>query len=87
MGGGGPRGGPPAGAPPPELLEDRGVLVPPAAPEALADGIARLLDDRALAASMGAAARAWAWKNLDMEAVTEEHLGMYQRLLAARRGR
>ncbi|MEU8197787.1 glycosyltransferase [Microbispora amethystogenes] len=71
----------------PELLEDRGVLVPPARPDALAAGIVRLLDDPALAASLGAAARAWAWKNLDMEAVTEEHLGLYRRLLAARRGR
>ncbi|GIH64217.1 glycosyltransferase [Microbispora siamensis] len=70
----------------PELLQDRGVLVPARAPRALADGIARLVDDPALAASLGASARAWAWRNLDMETVTDEHLDLYQRLLTARRG-
>ncbi|MEU7689320.1 glycosyltransferase [Microbispora hainanensis] len=68
----------------PELLEDRGVLVAPSSPQALADAIGRLLDDPVLAASVGAAARAWAWQNLDVETVTDAHLDLYQRLLAAR---
>ncbi|MEV4299044.1 glycosyltransferase [Microbispora rosea] len=68
----------------PELLEDRGLLVPPSSPQALADAIARLLDDPALAASAGTAARAWAWQHLDVEAVADAHLDLYQRLLAAR---
>ncbi|MEV4457624.1 glycosyltransferase [Microbispora sp. NPDC049633] len=68
----------------PELLERRGVLVPPSSPRALADGIARLLDDPALAATLGAAARAWARQNLDLEAVTDEHIDLYHRLLQAR---
>ncbi|MER6947334.1 glycosyltransferase [Nonomuraea sp. NPDC000554] len=69
----------------PELLEDRGVLVPASDPVALAEGIARLLDDPDLAASLGAAARAWAGKNLDMDVMVDEHVRLYHRLLETRR--
>jgi glycosyltransferase involved in cell wall biosynthesis len=68
----------------PELLEDRGILVPPSDPVALSRGIARLLDDPALAASLGAAARAWAIKNLDVATMADEHVKLYHRLLEER---
>ncbi|GAA3429658.1 hypothetical protein GCM10018953_68420 [Streptosporangium nondiastaticum] len=71
----------------PELLEGRGVLVPPADPAALAEGVVRLLDDPGLALSLGNAARAWVRKNLDMDVVAEEHIVLYRRLLRARRAR
>ncbi|MEU0567481.1 glycosyltransferase [Nonomuraea sp. NPDC005983] len=68
----------------PELLEGRGVLVPAADPVALAEGIARLVDDPDLAASLGAAARAWAGKNLDLDVMVDEHVHLYHRLLETR---
>ncbi|ACZ89213.1 glycosyltransferase [Streptosporangium roseum] len=68
----------------PELLEDRGVLVPAADSPALAEGFVRLLDDPELAASLGAAARAWARKNLDVAVMADQHVTLYQRLLEAR---
>ncbi|MEU0567483.1 glycosyltransferase [Nonomuraea sp. NPDC005983] len=69
----------------PELLEGRGVLVPAADPVALAEGIARLVDDPDLAASLGAAARAWAGKNLNLDVMVDEHVHLYHRLLETRR--
>lgn len=66
----------------PELLEGRGVLVPPADPAALSDGILRLLADREYAADLGAAASAWARKNLDLDTMVDEHVALYRRLLA-----
>ncbi|GGO65555.1 glycosyltransferase family 4 protein [Nonomuraea cavernae] len=68
----------------PELVEDRGVLVPPADPVALSQAVARLLDDPELAASLGAASRLWASKNLDVTTMVEEHMGLYHRLLEDR---
>ncbi len=68
----------------PELLEDRGVLVPASSPSALAEGVGRLLDDPELAAALGAAARAWARKNLDVAVMAEQHINLYHRLLEAR---
>ncbi|MEU0481183.1 glycosyltransferase [Streptosporangium sp. NPDC006013] len=68
----------------PELLEGRGILAPPSDPAALAEGIARLLDDPELAVSLGAAARVWARKNLDMDVITEEHINLYHQLMKAR---
>ncbi|MFI7706017.1 glycosyltransferase family 4 protein [Nonomuraea sp. NPDC049480] len=65
----------------PELLEDRGVLVPPSDPVSLSQAIARLLRDPETAASLGAAARAWATKNLRAATMAEEHIALYGRLL------
>ncbi|TMR97238.1 glycosyltransferase [Nonomuraea basaltis] len=71
----------------PELLDGRGVLVPPSDPVALADAVYRLLDDSELAHALAAAACAWARKNLDGTILVEEHLKLYQRLLDDRCGR
>ncbi|GAA4229515.1 glycosyltransferase involved in cell wall biosynthesis [Streptosporangium album] len=68
----------------PELLEDRGILIPASSPSALAEGIVRLLDDPELATALGAAARAWARKNLDVAVMAEQHINLYHRLLEAR---
>jgi glycosyltransferase involved in cell wall biosynthesis len=65
----------------PELLDGRGVLVPPSDSAALADGIASLLDDPGLAAALAAEARAWARKNLDVTRMVDEHVDLYRRLL------
>lgn len=69
----------------PELLDGRGLLVPPADPAALAEGVTRLLDDRDLAGDLASAARAWAGKNLDPHVMADEHLRLYERLLRVRR--
>ncbi|MBN6053693.1 glycosyltransferase, partial [Nonomuraea sp. RK-328] len=66
----------------PELLEDRGLLVPPADPAAIADAVARLVDDRGHAAWLAAEARAWALKNLDVTTMVEQHITLYERLLS-----
>ncbi|MEV0231181.1 glycosyltransferase [Nonomuraea sp. NPDC050786] len=68
----------------PELLEDRGVLVPARDAGALADGIARVVDDPDLAAALGRAARAWARKNLDVDAMVDQHIELYRRLADTR---
>ncbi|WP_433435252.1 glycosyltransferase [Nonomuraea sp. CA-141351] len=65
----------------PELLEDRGLLVPARDAEALADGIARVLDDPDFAAALGRAACAWARKNLDADAMVDQHIQLYRRLV------
>lgn len=67
-----------------ELLDDRGVLVPPGDPVALSEGIAHVLDDRELAAGLGARAREWARKNLGLDVMADEHLALYRRLLRDR---
>ncbi|GAB3898656.1 hypothetical protein GCM10027612_57240 [Microbispora bryophytorum subsp. camponoti] len=69
-----------------ELLEGRGILVPPEDPVALSDGILRVLDDPDLAAGLGAAARAWARKNLGLDVMVDDHLALYRRLLDDRCG-
>ncbi|MFD5425548.1 glycosyltransferase [Streptomyces sp. NPDC127084] len=66
----------------PELLDDgRGVLVPPADPVALAEGLRSLLEDRDTAAAMGRRAREWALANLSEDVMVERYLSLYQRLL------
>ncbi|MEV0231175.1 glycosyltransferase [Nonomuraea sp. NPDC050786] len=71
----------------PELLEDRGVLVAPADPVALGQGISGLLRDPELAAHFGAVARAWAVKHLDVASMVEAHVELYRRLLEGRYAR
>ena len=46
-------------AAPRELLQDRGILVPPSDARALADGLDRLLTDPAFAARLAQEAREW----------------------------
>lgn len=69
-----------------ELLADgRGVLVPPADPEALATAVGGLLADPVAARRAGAAARAWALGNLGTDSMVNRHLAIYGDLLRARR--
>ncbi|MCO5998399.1 glycosyltransferase [Actinoallomurus rhizosphaericola] len=72
-----------------ELLDGRGVLVPPASPDALADGIERLLSDPAFAADLATKARAWSRAHLSADAMVERHVRLYRDLLdrARRPGR
>jgi L-malate glycosyltransferase len=67
-----------------ELLRGRGVLVPPADAEALADGLAEVLGDPALAADLGARARHWSLANLSVEAMVDRHVHLYRDLLERR---
>lgn len=64
----------------PELLGgDRGLLVPPADPLALAAAIERLLTDRVEAERLGAAARAWSEVHLSVDAMVDAHVRLYRR--------
>lgn len=67
-----------------ELLRDRGVLVPPADPGALADGLGRVLGDPALAARLAAEARAWSEAHLHVDAMVDQHVHIYRELLERR---
>ncbi|MFF3455392.1 glycosyltransferase [Streptomyces sp. NPDC002730] len=69
----------------PELLCDRGVLVPPADAEALAQGLQWMLTDRAAATRLGNAARQWAHENLNADTMVERHVSLYRELLVRRR--
>ena len=68
----------------PELVQDgvHGVLVAPADPRALRDGIAKLLDDRSLAGRLGAAARARCAAEFDLDALVRRIELLYDELLA-----
>jgi L-malate glycosyltransferase len=68
----------------PELLEGRGVLVPPGDPIALAAAIDRLLTDPAYASRLGAQARCWSRRNLSTDRMVEEHIRIYSDLLERR---
>jgi glycosyltransferase involved in cell wall biosynthesis len=67
----------------PEVVEDgvTGLLVPPEDPVALAEAIARLLDDREYAAALGAAGRRRAEERFSWESVTARMRGLYADLL------
>ncbi|MEU3166221.1 glycosyltransferase [Streptosporangium sp. NPDC006930] len=67
-----------------ELLNGRGLLVPPQDPRALADALERVLRDPRLGASLGGAARAWALDNLRVDSMIDRHLTLYRRLLEER---
>jgi len=68
----------------PELLGDRGILVPPADAGALASAIGGLLADPVRRASLGAAARRWSSVHLGADAMVEEHIRVYSALLELR---
>ncbi|MEV5754571.1 glycosyltransferase [Actinoallomurus sp. NPDC052308] len=68
-----------------ELLDGRGLLVPPADPEALADGLERLLGDPGLAADLAARARAWSRAHLSADAMVEQHVRLYADLVGRAR--
>ncbi len=72
----------------PELIDDgvHGLLVAGADAQALHDGIARLLDDRALAERLGAAARARRAAEFDLDGLMRRIEELYDELLA-RNGR
>lgn len=67
-----------------ELLQDRGILVPPSDARALADGIHRLLTDREFAARLAKEAREWSATNLRAEAMVGRHVRIYRELLESR---
>ncbi|MEU6221635.1 glycosyltransferase [Streptomyces sp. NPDC047022] len=68
----------------PELLGDRGILVPPADPAALAEGLRQVLGDREMAAALGRTAREWAMDNLTADVMVDRYVALYRRLLADR---
>lgn len=72
----------------PELIDDsvHGLLVSGADPQALSDGIARLLDDRALAERLGSAARERRAAEFDLDGLVRRIEQLYEELLA-RNGR
>ncbi|HEV3271167.1 MAG TPA: glycosyltransferase family 4 protein [Candidatus Methylacidiphilales bacterium] len=65
----------------PEVVEDgmTGLLVPPRDAEALAEKISSLLDDPALSARLGKAARAHIEKHYSLDAMGEKLLGLYEK--------
>jgi L-malate glycosyltransferase len=68
----------------PELLRDRGILVPPADAAALAAAIGALLADPARRASLGDAARRWSRARLGADSMVDEHVRIYSDLLELR---
>jgi glycosyltransferase involved in cell wall biosynthesis len=67
----------------PDLVLDgvTGLLVPPRAPEPLAAAVARLLDDPALAAQMGAQARTRRRKHFTLDRMAKQVEALYEELL------
>jgi glycosyltransferase involved in cell wall biosynthesis len=68
----------------PELLRDRGVLVPPSDPGALADGLHRVLSDPELAGRLARDGYAWSRAHLHVDTMVDRHLALYGGLLAGR---
>ena len=66
----------------PELEGKTGYLVPPGDPGALAERIIRLVQNRELAESMGAAARAVALRDLTLARMVDRFEAVYDRVLA-----
>lgn len=67
----------------PELIQDgeTGLLVPPDQPRVLADALIKLIDDAALRARLGAAARDFASKQCDAVQMAQSFLALYDRIL------
>jgi glycosyltransferase involved in cell wall biosynthesis len=57
---------------------------PPADAGALADGLARVLEDPVLAARLGAEARHWSRTHLSVDAMVDRHVDLYRKLLEDR---
>jgi glycosyltransferase involved in cell wall biosynthesis len=68
----------------PELLRDRGMLVPPREPAAFAAAVERLLADPAYAATLGQRARDWSHAHLRMDHMVDQHIRIYSDLLEPR---
>ena len=60
---------------------ENGYLVPPRNPEALADAIKKLLNDKTLRRKMGGKGRALVEREFGIEKIVEEILSLYQRML------
>jgi len=60
---------------------ENGYLVPPRNPEALADAIEKLLNDKTLRREMGGKGRALVEREFGIEKIVEETLSLYQRML------
>jgi glycosyltransferase involved in cell wall biosynthesis len=71
----------------PEVLEDCGLVVPPADVRALADGVRRLLDDRATAEALGRRARARCIAEYSFAAARARLYPLVERLVARGQGR
>jgi glycosyltransferase involved in cell wall biosynthesis len=67
-----------------ELLDGRGILVPPSDSGALADGLAQVLGDAALAARLSARARDWSLEHLHVDAMVDRHVHIYRELMESR---
>ena len=70
----------------PEVVLDgeTGLTVPPNDPLALAEGVRRLLGDRALAAQLGQAGRRHVYPRYDSSRLVDDMRSLYRRELAAR---
>ena len=66
----------------PELVADgeRGLVVPPEEPEALAGALRRMLEDRELGRRMGLEARSFVERELSLERMVRRHDALYQRV-------
>jgi len=60
-----------------------GLLVPPAEPEPLAEAVGRLLEDRARAAGLGAAARRRVASEFSLDRMVERHIELFESLIAS----
>jgi glycosyltransferase involved in cell wall biosynthesis len=65
----------------PELVADTALVVPPGDPDALADALRRLLEDTALAADLGARARARALTEFTAERNARSMIDLYTRII------
>jgi glycosyltransferase involved in cell wall biosynthesis len=65
----------------PELLEGRGMLVPPADAAGLAEGLQHVLSDRDAADAMGRKAHEWAMANLTDDVMVDCYVTLYRQLL------
>jgi glycosyltransferase involved in cell wall biosynthesis len=59
---------------------ENALLVNPGSPDAIAEAVLRLMDDRALAARLGRAAQVYVKQNYSMEATMEQLGSVYRRV-------